>query len=100
METQNPKTKLSFEQMPEALAYLIDEVAQLKKLSQMQVIAEPEKRRPIGVYQASKIIGKAVQTIYGLVCAKKIPFYKQGKQLYFFEDELLSYIESGRNGGK
>jgi excisionase family DNA binding protein len=98
MET--PKTKLNFEQVPEALAYLIDEVAELKNYAKMQFIAEPEKRRPISIQQASKIIGKAIQTIYGLVCTKKIPYYKQGKQLYFYEDELLAYIESGRNGGK
>jgi hypothetical protein len=96
MET---KTKLNFEQMPEALAYLIDEVAQLKKLSQMQVIAEPEKRRPIGIHIASKITGKAIQTLYGLCCAKKIPYYKQGGNLYFFEDELIQWIESGKSGG-
>ena len=85
--------------MPEALAYLIDEVAELKNYAKMQFIAEPEKRKPISIQQASKIIGKAIQTIYGLVSAKKIPYYKQGKQLYFYEDELLAYIESGKNGG-
>ena len=99
MENQTPKTKLNFEQVPEALAYLIDEVAELKNYAKMQFIAEPEKRRPISIQQASKIIGKAIQTIYGLVSAKKIPYYKQGKQLYFYEDELLAYIESGKNGG-
>jgi excisionase family DNA binding protein len=99
METQNTKTKLSFEQVPEAVAHLVDEVANLKELVRLQVHHEPEKRRPISIQQASKIIGKATQTIYGLVSAKKIPYYKQGKQLYFYEDELLAYIESGKNGG-
>ena len=91
--------KLSFEQIPEAIAYLIEQVTELKTLVKLQVHTEPEKRKPIGVRQASKVIGKAVQTIYGLTSTGQIPHYRQGKQLYFYEDELISYIEGGRNGG-
>jgi excisionase family DNA binding protein len=100
MNTQNPQTKLSFDQMPEAITFLVNEMVELKKIVQQNGISAPIKRQPIGIYQASKIIGKAIQTIYGLVSAKKIPYYKQGKQLYFYEDELLAYIESGKNGGR
>jgi excisionase family DNA binding protein len=96
MKTQEHQPKLTFEQLPEAIAFLISEVAELKRLVQLQVVAEPEKRLPIGVYQASKILCKEIQTIYSLVRKKKIPFYKQGNQLYFFEDELLAYIEKGK----
>jgi excisionase family DNA binding protein len=99
METQKPQTKLSFEQMPEAIAYLVDEVKNLKTLVQLQVHVQPEKRLPISIQQASKILNKAIQTIYSLTSTKQIPFYKQGKQLYFYEDELLEYINSGKNGG-
>ena len=99
METKNTQTKLSFEQVPEAIAYLVDEVTNLKKLVQLQVHAEPEKRLPISIQQASKIIGKAVQTIYGMTANNSIPHHKRGKQLYFYSDDLLNWIESGKNGG-
>jgi hypothetical protein len=45
---------------------------------------------------ASKILCKGIGTIYNLTSANKIPHYKQGNQLYFFEDELLAHIESGK----
>ncbi|MDR0436987.1 MAG: helix-turn-helix domain-containing protein [Bacteroidales bacterium] len=99
METQKTKTKLSFEQVPEAVAHLVDEVANLKELVRLQVHHEPEKPRLIPIWEAAKIIGKAKQTVYGLVSKKAIPHYKQGKQLYFRSDELTAWIESGKNGG-
>ena len=96
METKKTQTKLTFDQVPEAVAHLVDEVASIKELVRLQVHHEPEKRRPISIQKASKLIGKAIQTIYGLVSAKQIPYYKKGKQLYFYEDELLDWIESGK----
>jgi len=98
METRQTKTTLTFDQIPEAVAYLVDEVAKIKELVRIQIHTEPEKRLPISIQQASKVIGKAIQTIYGLVSAKQVPFYKRGKQLYFYEDELLEWIQNGKNG--
>ena len=93
METQEPQAKLTFEQLPEAMTFLINEISELKKMMNKQIVIEPPKRRPIGIYEASKIIKKGIGTIYNLTSANKIPHYKQGHQLYFFEDELLEYIE-------
>ena len=47
-------------------------------------------RRPI------LIDGKAKQTVYALACRGEIPNYKQGRTVYFFEDELLEWIASGK----
>jgi len=46
--------------------------------------------------QACKITRKAKPTIYTLARKGLIPAYKRGKKLYFYEDELLQWIESGR----
>ena len=35
-------------------------------------------------------------TIYTLVRKGLLPAYKKGKKLYFYEDELLAWIENGR----
>jgi hypothetical protein len=61
-----------------------------------QTVVEPPKRRPIGIYEASKIIKKGIGTIYNLTSAKKIPHHKAGHQLYFFEEELLDYITNNK----
>lgn len=102
METRLPKTDITFEQLPAAVTFLISEIADLKRLLQLQIIvkSEPEKRQLIGVYKAAKVIGKSIGTLYNLTSSKKIPFYKDGNQLYFFEDELLSHISNGKNGKK
>ena len=42
-----------------------------------------------------RIIRKAKPTIYTLVRKGLLPAYKKGKKLYFYEDELLAWIENG-----
>ena len=96
METQKKLSNLTSDQLGAVLTALIEEIADVKFLIKHKNAAEPPKRRPIGVYEASKIIKKEIRTIYNLTSSKKIPHYKRGHQLYFFEDELLDYIESGK----
>ena len=43
-----------------------------------------------------RIIKKAKPTIYTLVGKGQLSTYKKGKKLYFYEDELLAWIENGR----
>jgi len=98
METQE---KPKMEEKQEKIYQMFCEVVGLiivviLELMDQKNAIKPPKRRPIGVYEASKIIKKEIRTIYNLTSAKKIPHYKRGHQLYFFEDELLDYIESGK----
>ncbi len=89
--------EISFENLPKAVAHLVTEVAELKVLVEKgQTPVENQKRVPIGIDQACEIIKKAKPTVYTLVRKRMIPCYKNGKQLYFFEDELLEWITSGK----
>ena len=89
--------EISFENLPKAVAHLTNEIAEIKSMVQNAKISEPkEKRIPIGNEDVCKIIGKAKPTIYTLVRQRKIPCYKNGKKLYFFEDELLEWISKGK----
>ena len=84
--------EISFENLPKAVAHLASEIAQIKTMVQNVQKSEPkEKRIPIGIDEVSRIIGKAKPTIYTLVRKRKIPCYKNGKKLYFFEDEILEF---------
>lgn len=87
---------LTFDKLPEAVAYLIEAVAELKTLIEEKKSVSPEKRMPIGIDDACRIIQKAKSTIYALVRKGLLPSYKRGKKLFFFEDELLSWIEKGK----
>ena len=88
--------EITFDTLPKAVAYLIEEISALKAIVESQKSSAPEKRLPIDIEQACRIINKAKPTIYTLVRKGLIPCYKNGKRLYFFEDELLEWISQGR----
>ena len=88
--------EITFDKLPEAVAYLIKEVAQIKELVECDRSPLPIKRVPIGIDEACQIIGKAKPTLYALVHKRMLPCYKNGKKLYFFEDELLEWISNGK----
>jgi len=50
------------------------------------------KDRPLKVENAAKLLGCSKSKIYHLTSREEIPFYRQGKFLYFFEDELLNWL--------
>lgn len=86
---------LTFDKLPEAVAYLIEAVAEIKSLVKNKTEL-PEKRIPIGIEDACRIIQKAKPTIYALVRKGLLPSYKRGKKLFFFEEELLKWIAEGK----
>ena len=89
--------EISFENLPKAVAHLVSEIAIIKLLVEVKQPQQvPLKRIPIDITEACQIIGKAKPTVYTLVRKRLIPCYKNGKKLYFFEDELLEWISKGR----
>ena len=93
------QTELSFDRLPEAIARLIDEVAQLRE--SLQRLGKPPSAlsRPIGIDEACAIVMKAKPTVYKLVHQGLIPHCKIGHKLYFQEDELLEWIAKGKKKG-
>ena len=88
---------ISFENLPRAVAHLVSEIAEIKILvERKEPTLIPPKRIPIDITEACRIIGKAKPTVYTLVRKRLIPCYKNGKKLYFFEDELLDWISQGK----
>ena len=89
--------EISFENLPRAVAHLVSEIAEIKFLvEKKESPIIPHKRIPIDITEACQIIGKAKPTVYTLVRKRLIPCYKNGKKLYFFEDELLDWISQGK----
>ena len=84
--------EITFDRLPEAVAYLISEVTQIKEIVECGRNPVTLKRVPIGIEEACRIIGKAKSTVYTLVRKRLLPCYKSGKKLYFFEDELVEWI--------
>lgn len=86
----------TFDNLPKAVDYLIQEVETIKAYVMKSRETPPGKNRPIGMSEACLILGKARSTIYALVRKGLLPCCKAGKQLYFYENELLDWIAAGR----
>ena len=101
-QTSNPQTtttmkNITFDGMPVALASLHEKCDTIIAL--LSNIASGSSgaaiHTPIGMTEASKLLGKSPSTIYEMTSKRKIPFHKRGNKLYFFQDELLKWITDG-----
>ena len=88
--------EITFDNLPKAVDYLIKEVETIKEHILKSKVPHPVQNPPVGMSEACQILGKARSTIYTLVRKGLIPCCKAGKQLYFYEDELLDWIAAGR----
>lgn len=94
--TTNMRT-FTFDGMPESLASLHEKgdtiIAMLSSIANGASCAS--LHIPIGMTEASKLLGKSPSTIYDMTSKRKIPFHKRGNKLYFFQDELMKWITDG-----
>ena len=101
---KTPKTQatttmknITFDEMPVALASLHEKcdtiIALLSNIATGSSGAA--MHTPVGMTEASKLLGKSPCTIYEMTSKRKIPFHKRGNKLYFFQDELLKWITDG-----
>lgn len=90
------KEEITFEKMPQAISYIVQEIEQIKQMLAELPRQELIKRELIDIEEASLVIKKAKSTIYTLVRNGAIPAYKRGKKLYFFEAELMDWIASNK----
>ena len=89
--------EITFDKLPQAVGYLTEQVERIhKNVAALQQQTAIDKHRIVEIDEACKITRKAKPTIYTLARKGLIPAYKRGKKLYFYEDELLQWIESSR----
>jgi excisionase family DNA binding protein len=50
----------------------------------------------LDINQAAIMVSLSVNTIYSKVLNRQIPYYKQGKRLYFSKSDLTKWIDSSR----
>lgn len=51
---------------------------------------------PLTIQEAADLLNLSVQTLYGYVSKRQIPFSKPGKRLFFNRAELLLWVKEGR----
>lgn len=87
---------LSFEKLPEQVAFLRNEFKELKQLILQGNHSQPKADNPLSIDEVSEFIGKSKPTIYGYVSRNEIPHSKSGGRLYFFKSELIEWIKQSR----
>ena len=89
--------EITFDKLPQAVGYLTEQVERIHKIvAALQPQTAIDKHRIVEIDEEYKITRKVKPTIYTLARKELIPAYKRGKKLYFYEDELLQWIESSR----
>ncbi|MDD4672189.1 MAG: helix-turn-helix domain-containing protein [Bacteroidales bacterium] len=89
---------LTFDQLPQAVTMLTNEVSELKRLliekQDNTPTEQPEKL--LTIQEAAQFLNLTVPTIYSKTSRGELPFMKRSKRLYFSSTELMEYIKGGR----
>jgi predicted DNA-binding transcriptional regulator AlpA len=87
---------LKFEQLPNVVATLTDEVRELKALILKKAESHTLLETPIRLEEVVPIAGLTKPTLYGYVQRNEIPYHKKGNRLYFFKSEIIDWIRTGK----
>jgi len=87
---------ITFEQLPQAIATLIEEVSELKKIVSEKSTTTEQKEKLLTVEEAAKFLDLTKTSIYIKVSKGELPVMKRGKRLYFSDIELVEYLKAGR----
>ena len=98
-EESTEKEELTLQNVPKAVNYLINEIAEMRAVLEhieSQLGLGVDKHRPIDEERAAEILGQTKNVIKKMVRAREIPYYDKGRKVYFFEDELVKWVEESR----
>lgn len=99
MSTDFSETALTLQSVPKAVSLLIDQMAEMKAqltYIEQQLGISVNRHRPILIDRAAEILGITVRAVHKLIRAQDIPYYQRAGNYYFFEDELIRWIEDSR----
>lgn len=99
MNKNELKEELTIQNVPKAVNYLINEIAEMRVLLEhieKQLGLGVDKHRTIGTEDACRILGVTVNMLNKMIRERSVPHYEKGKKIYFFEDELIKWVESSR----
>lgn len=92
--------QLTFNDLPQVVAQLIDEIAALKQtIDGLQENKAPVRQNthiPMSVEEASAYLRIPLNTLYAKLASGTIPATKPGKRYCLYQDELDKWLESNR----
>jgi hypothetical protein len=93
----NPDKKLSFNELPEAIAWIAKKIEEIESKLSLEVVSRaPIKQEP--KWMDAKALSAylpnhpSAQTIYGWTASRSIPFHKRGKYTIFDKREIDEWI--------
>ena len=91
------------EQRPDASTALLVELlkpvikqAVADAMAELTENVKPRPPRPLTVEEAAEYLSIPKSSLYQLTSKKKIPFFKRGKHLFFYQDLLDNWVKEGR----
>ena len=94
------KNRVSFEDMPDMMGELLDEVRTLsnrvKKLENTCSCRRSDisTREILTAMDVAKMLKVTRVTVYRMIKRGEIPCYRNGSILMFYKDEILSWVDS------
>lgn len=86
-------TKLTFDQLPDALLNVQDSLADLKQLV-LNKINPPKEDTRMGYAEVANMYGKSIATIKDWVYKRKIPYSKVEGEIVFYRSILEEFEKS------
>ena len=91
---------LTFDQLPQAVTKLTNEVSELKRLLIEKQEQTPTKQ-PDQWFNLNELIKydpakRTKATWYSIVSRGKVPYHKNGKSLVFLKSEINEWLKTGR----
>ena len=88
--------KLLFENLPNAVADLIQGQSELKALLLNKAETQPETDNPLSIDDIALLTGYTKPTLYGYCQKNLIPYHKKNGRLFFFKSEIIDWIKQGK----
>ena len=87
---------LKFEQLPDLVADLKNEVKEMKALILNKAETQPETENPLSIDDIVLLTGYTKPTLYGYCQKNLIPYHKKNGRLFFFKNEIIDWIKQGK----
>jgi len=90
--------EISFNEMPQALAHLINKVEKIETLLSVEQKAQQEADQWLNLNDLCKYHPDhpAKPTVYAWIGQRSIPYHKKGKKLMFLKSEIDTWLKEGR----
>ena len=95
------KTKVTFDDMPRMMSALLDQMRTLT--NRVKRLETPEGRPKtssgreiLTTMEVANMLKLSRITVYRMASRGDIPCYRNGKNLMFYRDEILEWVDSGR----